>query len=79
VRTLLDESLPRTLKHRLSDVKAGAVFDRRWAGMKNGRIDHAVARPPSTLEGTRTFWSFPRHRVRPEAPSIGSRAARVSA
>jgi len=38
VRVLLDESLPRSLTRHLAGVAVETVFDRGWAGLKNGEL-----------------------------------------
>lgn len=38
MRALLDESLPRTLARYIPDVAVETVFDRGWAGLKNGEL-----------------------------------------
>ena len=38
MRVLLDESLPRTLTRQFAGVVVETVFDRGWAGFKNGEL-----------------------------------------
>lgn len=38
MRVLLDESLPRTLTRHLRDTVVETVYDRGWAGLKNGEL-----------------------------------------
>jgi hypothetical protein len=43
LRALLDESLPRTLARQFKTLDVETVYDRGWAGLKNGALLRAAA------------------------------------
>ena len=42
MRLLLDESIPRRLARHLTGVDVDTVFDRNWAGLRNGELLRAA-------------------------------------